>query len=467
MNNRLHIEKLDEIVAPKRHTKGKIDDVLPFSGNDSKNMIKGEFKSVVGEFSRKVSNQNLKDDSDPMMLKAKDQNPENSFVKKISNNVKSDSDQGNYDLERLFSSLLFNEQEDVKVIHPHIFKYYPLSSGKKKPLEKKVSKFLNEILSHNGVEDLSYAFEKSDDEDLLVSMILHNLDELDVQNESSSYKLLIPEISRLFREDLKFISSHKDFFLNNFQTLLQHYYFLYVSQITFKFEQVEKADYTKIDSLFYSLDWEALNKRRKAFDGMYNFKVLKERSSSTFVHVHTQAQLSHNWLNPNLKFLTYSELRTLLEDEASEEELRQYIEDLNLWLELYSEKLKITRPKPVSNLIEGFKTLYNLLKLGMSAEVCKNHGKLIEDAAYGKFLKTRGSLGHTLNITQDFLLLLTVLAVKDKKRIPLKNLFQEFRKRGVALDRYSQQEVTVLLDNLNIIEKKSDSGDAQYVKAIL
>ena len=45
--------------------------------------------------------------------------------------------------------------------------------------------------------------------------------------------------------------------------------------------------------------------------------------------------------------------------------------------------------------------------------------------------------------------------------------FNEFEKRGIALDRYSKKEVMNLFDNLNIIDKKSDSGDAQYVKPIL
>ena len=74
--------------------------------------------------------------------------------------------------------------------------------------------------------------------------------------------------------------------------------------------------------------------------------------------------------------------------------------------------------------------------------------------------------GYVLNIKHDFLLLLTAVSVKDN-RIPLKDLFVEFEKRGVAFDQYSKKEIISLLDSHNILDKKSDSGDAQYVKPIL
>ena len=51
--------------------------------------------------------------------------------------------------------------------------------------------------------------------------------------------------------------------------------------------------------------------------------------------------------------------------------------------------------------------------------------------------------------------------------ISLKQLFIEYEKRGVYFDRYSRESIVELLNKLNLIEKKSDSGDAQYVKPIL
>ena len=64
------------------------------------------------------------------------------------------------------------------------------------------------------------------------------------------------------------------------------------------------------------------------------------------------------------------------------------------------------------------------------------------------------------------ILLLTAVSIK-KDKISLKALFKEYERRGVFLDKYSKGEIIELLSKLNLIDKKSDSGDAQYVKSIL
>ena len=46
-------------------------------------------------------------------------------------------------------------------------------------------------------------------------------------------------------------------------------------------------------------------------------------------------------------------------------------------------------------------------------------------------------------------------------------LFEEFEKRGISFDRDSKAKIIQLYEKLNLLEKKSDSGDAQYVRSIL
>lgn len=65
------------------------------------------------------------------------------------------------------------------------------------------------------------------------------------------------------------------------------------------------------------------------------------------------------------------------------------------------------------------------------------------------------------------LVLMTKVSIGDKKQVRLNELFDEFRKRGIYLDNQSQESIVEFYEKLNLIEKKSDSGDAQYVKGIL
>ena len=84
-----------------------------------------------------------------------------------------------------------------------------------------------------------------------------------------------------------------------------------------------------------------------------------------------------------------------------------------------------------------------------------------------KFLKSRGRSGLMLNLTEEMLIFLTVLSIKNQEEMRLKDVFNEFERRGVFLDNFSKDQVATYYEKLNLIEKKSDSGDAKYVKRIL
>ena len=84
-----------------------------------------------------------------------------------------------------------------------------------------------------------------------------------------------------------------------------------------------------------------------------------------------------------------------------------------------------------------------------------------------KYLKRRGRSGMMLNLSEETLILLTKVCIKDHEKMRLNDVFSEFEARGVFLDNYSKSEVMHYYEKLNLIEKKSDSGDAQYVKRIL
>lgn len=65
------------------------------------------------------------------------------------------------------------------------------------------------------------------------------------------------------------------------------------------------------------------------------------------------------------------------------------------------------------------------------------------------------------------LILYTKICIKDEEKMRLNDVFKAFEQRGVFLDELSKEQVMKYYEKLNLIEKKSDSGDAQYVKRIL
>ena len=250
--------------------------------------------------------------------------------------------------------------------------------------------------------------------------------------------------------------------------LLTHYYiFMYICQLLIKFEEFADADYSQTRPIYFALEWEVLSKRRKAADEIDGFKYIKEKQINLFPHIHTISQLSHNKFNENPEyksFIPYSKLYELIKNEGENFE-GEFLKELKLWIKEYIKWARITIEDDSTTVPQAFKTLFRCIKEKASTDVSKRYGGNLEDLG-APFIKARGSIGNVLNIKHDFLLLMTAVCVKEK-RMPLNELFVELEKRGLAFDRYSKNEIIKLFDNHNIIEKKSDSGDAQYVKPIL
>ena len=124
--------------------------------------------------------------------------------------------------------------------------------------------------------------------------------------------------------------------------------------------------------------------------------------------------------------------------------------------------------------VNGFEKVYELFSIVRYQFEKSGRSKLNESYYnwYLKFLqnnfaKRRGQLGFNLNMTEEDIILITKVCIKDKEKIKLNTLINEFEKRGIFFDRESHKKIIQLYEKLNLLEKKSDSGDAQYVKAVL
>ena len=69
-------------------------------------------------------------------------------------------------------------------------------------------------------------------------------------------------------------------------------------------------------------------------------------------------------------------------------------------------------------------------------------------------------------MNEERIILLTKVILKEE-RMKLNDLIKGFELRGVYFDNTSREALILFYDKLGLIEKKSDSGDAKYVKGIL
>jgi DNA phosphorothioation-dependent restriction protein DptG len=442
------------------HERGNVKDILPFNSSKKTKLLKENYLSMMGAFVRQVCKVDLemqKNDDDIFI-------DDNYLVGELLKQVRCSDEDISFDLSRFLNQYLFKE-EKIKPIHPYLYNYIP---SQEKPEEDKFAKFMTDILTIE-TNDLKKLFDKENAEDILTNLILKNLPGLKPMKEKNekNYQVLSFKIAELFNKDIQFLAKHKDYFLEHFPLLVHFYFFLYICQLTIKFDEFESADFEHIQPLYFALEWETINKRRKAADEIEGFKRVKNYASNLFVHIQTLSQLSHLSFNSGNKrgFLTYSQIIEAI-DLKGNEARQLFLNELIEWINYYSDNASVKIIKNPQSIQEAFEVLFECLKQGMSSDVCKKYGENIEGIGGKTFLKHRGSLGKVLNISHDLFLLLAAICIKDE-RIPLNQLFEELKYRGISLDRHSKKVVIELLDSLNIIDKKSDSGDAQYVKPIL
>ena len=78
-----------------------------------------------------------------------------------------------------------------------------------------------------------------------------------------------------------------------------------------------------------------------------------------------------------------------------------------------------------------------------------------------------GGVLASVALTERDIIFLTKISLRNEEKIRLNDLYKEYEFRGIYLDNSSKEYLQEFFTKLNLIDKKSDSGDAQYVKRIL
>ena len=151
----------------------------------------------------------------------------------------------------------------------------------------------------------------------------------------------------------------------------------------------------------------------------------------------------------------------------NEEEKEEFLVTFSKWINYYEEQNGLEY-LDLTGL--SFEELIDIFKKDLFAGIVRQQRQSfsfnLQNLAKKFFVKQRGQYGFMLNIDKDLIYLITALCIK-KDKIKLNDLFKEYERRGLFFDRYSKEEIITLLNTWNLIDKKSDSGDAQYVKQIL
>ncbi|MEE0024229.1 DNA phosphorothioation-dependent restriction protein DptG [Methanobrevibacter sp.] len=360
--------------------------------------------------------------------------------------------------------------ENFNILHPKLFLFLPLSDGKESTGEKKISKFLSEIFFKN--VNLEYFFNGENSNfssNILIEFIISNLNDLPNKSESDFYQYpkSLNKVLEVIEEDFNFLLNHEDFLLNNFDLIVAYYLYFYFIQFTLKsFYTLDENNYVSgdIEHTYFLLDWETVSVNRLSITSGY--KRVNDFLKELMIKIDLSEHLNILFGTENLILPEFLEYFDNLND-GEQIEFLKYFKYLIRDVRVAEGLDEIILPDTFIKLINVYyQTLEESNSISTRAGPLSRYPKTIENLGKKYFLKRRGRYGYMFNIDQEMLMIITSLCIKDEK-IKLTDLYSEYERRGLFFDQESINRINELLNNLNYIDKKSDSGGIQYVKSIL
>lgn len=339
--------------------------------------------------------------------------------------------------------------------------------------DESIAEFLFSLFMDDELKILINKLYNKETNNILKRLVLNALPDLeDSEIKIKDYKCYIPFIKELFRKDFMFLMSNEELYKNSIQRFLEYYNMFYISQLSMKLSQFEKADLNSPDPLYYTLNWESTSKNRTAY--RFGFEKIKKSICTLYSHAITLEMLNYHNLNKQLGYVEIFELIKTDNNITIKDDIRNLIKEYKEQIgDIKWEEEKVIERKYNNEIFDMIYKLYDAINFqfikskGNRNDLYNNYKNWAVKFIEKNFGKARGSLGYNLNLTEEDIILLTKICINTNQKLKVSVLFKEFEKRGIWFDRDSQTRIIQLYEKLNLLEKKSDSGDAQYVKSVL
>lgn len=277
-------------------------------------------------------------------------------------------------------------------------------------------------------------------------------------------KPYLPFLTDFFQKDLKFLSSYPRYLIDNLEELLKLYGYLYTAQLALNINGWTSEPSSK--PLYFIMENETASKERSELVKNGHYKVAKH-----FKYIFPYLTVSESLQDPsvadNEHRLPLWEFASKLTDEDAPA-LQAYAKAFAIDRNKDSD-YKFPHTEPNSDPIHWLRILLelSLSQFDKGETRAAAQGKFIKSTELelcSTFVKSRGQAGKVLVMNQDYLLLLTNLAIGEDDKLRFHELLASFRARGVYFDKKTQQSLIRFYERVGNVERMSDSGDAVYVR---
>ena len=479
---------LDEYIIKKDKKTGetKLQDnfqtgkqkLLPFTLNPlSGSVYDGTcgLTGVAGEFYRIKTQATVKPIYSP-------QDTEETLRDELKNKFKMSED----DVEKIikiFNDVMF-ENGTLNVIDPSFFSFVPMKYfGKAYDKDKRVNKYRNgqaKMVDYyvSIAEDMEVQFEAKE-KNLFCEIVDECLqkDSFDINAERDRY-FILPFVRKQFAKDMKWLLRQNSDVIVNYLPLMLYFYASYSLMQTLMF--MNKANWQlpvdKPIPVTYMLSSERVSEGQAAVKrGWAAADHLPENFLNKLSAYAQALDILNSMFEDEEGLMTFHEILSRFDEMDFDDEAKSVCEKvLNIYQDYKYELLngRDTEPHPVAEKIEirvdSYKDFVNLLLERCLTYQSKDYPRM-KVAIYSlvsiKLFEKRRDYS-VLVLDEEMLLFLVAMTAKDE-RIRIEDLYRRFRDYGMEFSFQTRNAISDYLLKLNLLERKSDSGEAQYVRVIL
>ena len=364
----------------------------------------------------------------------------------------------------------------LTIINPSFLKYIPLSVGtpKSKKYEhgqKTMAEYLTSMLRP---KDLLINM-LSNQTNLFNDIIIKALNKTEGQVATDNEYISIPFIRERFGEDLKWLLGKEDSVVVKYIHIFLHFYLCYSISQTIAYLDPRKytEPITKPIKMYYILSSEHSSESRDAVVNGWNKYVNKEAEEKLFGRIQA-LDIINGLFGKSIGFYNdvYNELQKIeFSDDVKsklEEVLTAYQRDKRKQLSS-RENANFPFPDEINTEVNSYgEFIEKLACLCTTLQSKEYESKMkirINNIMKIRLLSTRRGR-EVLNLDDEMLFFLMAMISKGK-RMRLEDLYAGFGNYGILFDFETKNAIESYLLKLNLLERKSDSGEAQYVTIVL
>lgn len=387
----------------------------------------------------------------------------------------------------LIESLYFDKTNSSSATSVALLRYLPASK------QKDFGKFLYDVfLDKETKSKLSEVIcDGSNPLDEMINMAYSSLNVLQKISEKKEYSRIfggdLKELFELMNKDFRAALDNNTDAMSELEFLFAYYLFIYLSQIVMRVDKDLNGDNSIVFPMFKGAK-EAVSEDRECVTA--GWRRVEKKTQKIFKHMIVLNMLNcHTNKTP---YFTYSELYKIYDENPEErEEMDKAVDYI---IEQYTVEHRhdtdtegvdvdfsqIDYPEEEDSMLlfkKKVKYLFECVSLQLDS---KNYRKNVVSYVAGnynhilkmRFVKSWGHLGQMMMITNEDLITMISICQRTSDRmnnergLQISDMFYEFERRGLCMDGKTRQYVIDYLIQINLIDSKCDSEEAQYVKRI-